>query len=350
MLAGGLIAPRVGRAMDRVGAPRVMATGSAICAVLLALMPLAQGWVALTALILALELASVAVLYDGAFATLALLRGAGARRAITHLTLIAGFASTIFWPLTGWMIATLGWQATYAAFAALHLAGALPLHLWLVRQRPAPEASSAALRATAAPPLRPLPPELAPRAFRLLATGFALSGMVIAGVTVHLVPLMQALGLGTAAYLAAMVMGPAQVAIRATDALFWKGLHPLDVALIAAAALPLSLAALSIPGGGTAAAVAFAAMLGIGGGLSSIVRGTVPLALFGPSGIGGLLGRLALVRTLLSAVAPFLFAVLMARAGTATALGAAAAAGLAGLVPLLMLRGMLRNVQPPQGL
>jgi hypothetical protein len=246
------------------------------------------------------------------------------------------------------MIATLGWQATYGVFAGLHLALALPLHLWLARQRPAPDAATPSPSAAPAPALRPLPAELAPRAFGLLATGFALSGMVIAGVTVHLVPLMQALGLGAAAYLAAMVMGPAQVAIRATDALFWKGLHPLDVALIAAAALPLSIAALTIPGGGAAAAAAFAAMLGIGGGLASIVRGTVPLALFGPAGFGGLLGRLALVRTLLSAVAPFLFAVLLARAGTATALAAAAAAGLAGLVPLVLLRGMVRR-QPALG-
>lgn len=343
MLAGGLIAPMVGRAMDRYGAPRVMAAGSALCAVLLAMIPLAPGWQALTALILALELASVAVLYDGAFATLALLRGAGARRAITHLTLIAGFASTIFWPLTGWMIGAFGWQATYAAFAALHLGVALPLHLWLVSQKLARVADNAPPVGTTAPGARPLPPEMAPHAFRLLAIGFALSGMVIAGVTVHLVPLMQAVGLGTAAYLAAMVMGPAQVAIRATDALFWKALHPLDVALIAAAALPLSITALSIPGGGTPAAMVFAAVLGIGGGLSSIVRGTVPLALFGPQGFGALLGRLTLVRTLLSAVAPFLFALMLARVGTGGALAAAATVGLAALFPLLTLRRMLRR-------
>lgn len=343
MLAGGLIAPQVGRAMDRHGAPRVMALGSLLCGVLLGLMPLAPGWVGLTVLILALELASVAVLYDGAFATLVLLRGANARRAITQLTLIAGFASTIFWPLSGWMIGAFGWQATYSTFAVLQLAIALPLHFWLTAQ--AKTAPGAALPDPALPKIRPLPPEVQARAFRLLATGFALSGMVIAGVTVHLVPLMQAVGLGSAAYLAAMVMGPAQVAIRATDALFWKGLHPLDVALIASFALPLSIAALAVPGGGTSAAAVFAAILGIGGGLSSIVRGTVPLALFGPQGFGSLLGRMTLARTLLSAIAPFLFAFLLAQAGTAVALAAAATVGLAGLVPLLLLRPMVRRAR-----
>jgi MFS family permease len=343
MLGGGLIAPHVGRAMDRYQAPRVMAVGSALVAGLLALLPLAPDRATLTALILGLELVSVAVLYDGAFATLALLRGTGARRAITHLTLIAGFASTVFWPLSGWMIGTIGWQATYAAFAALHLVVALPLHVWLARQARLGNVQANSAGSPAGRPAAALPPEMAARAFRLVAVGFALSGMVIAALTVHLVPLLQATGLGDAAYLAAMVMGPAQVLIRATDALFWKGLHPVDVALISAGALPASVVALTVFGGGAGSAIAFAAILGIGGGLSSIVRGTVPLALFGANGFGLLLGRLTLIRTLLSAIAPFLFALLLAQAGPRGAMVVAAAVGTAGLIPLLLLRSMLRR-------
>lgn len=347
MLLGGLIAPRVGRAMDRFGAPRVMSVGSALAAVLLALVPFAPEWISLTALILALELVAVAVLYDGAFATLALLRGSGARRAITHLTLIAGFASTLFWPLTGWLVEGIGWQATYGVFAAMHAVVALPLHLWLAARRPqaAPGSTEAGPAKTAPPPA--LQGAEAQRAFVMVAVGFALSGMLIAALGVHLVPLLQAMGLGGSAYLVAMLMGPSQVAIRATDALFWKGLHPVDVALISAAALPLAVLALMLAGGQVAAAAGFAVLFGVGQGLSSIVRGTVPLALFGPQGFGALLGRLTFVRTMLSAVAPFLFALVMTQAGVTAAMGVAAAVGIAGLVPLLLLRRLVRQPLAP---
>lgn len=346
MLMGGLIAPRVGRAMDRFGAPRVMSAGSALAAGLLALVSLAPGWISLAALILALELVAVAVLYDGAFATLARLRGSGARRAITHLTLIAGFASTLFWPLTGGLIPAIGWQATYGVFAGLHLAVALPLHLGLAARRP----DTAAARAEPGPTAvhRPyLQGAEARQAFLLVAVGFALTGMLVAALGVHLVPLLQAMGLGGSAYLVAMLMGPSQVAIRATDALFWKGLHPVDVALISAAALPLAVIALMLAGGQVAAAAAFAMLFGVGGGLSSIVRGTVPLALFGPQGFGALLGRLTFVRTMLSAVAPFLFALVMAKAGAMAAMAVAATVGIASLIPLLLLRALLRRSPAP---
>ncbi len=351
MLLGGMVAPRVGRAMDRYGAPRVMMAGSALVAGLLALIPLTPGWLGITALLLALQLVSVTVLYDGAFATLALLRGAGARRAITHLTLIAGFASTVFWPLTGQMIAVLGWQTTYGVFAALHLVLALPLHGWLTavaaRQRAVERTTVAAPKPESAPPPMARPGAPARAAFWMVAVGFAVRGMVIAAIGVHMVPLLTATGLGSAAYLVAMVMGPSQVAIRATDALFWKALHPVDVALISAVALPLALGALLVAGwleqGQIAAAVLFSMLFGVGQGLSSIVHGTLPLALFGSVGFGQLLGRLSAVRSTLAAVAPFLFAVLMAWAGAEFAMGVAAGFALIAIVPFVRLRNMLRQ-------
>jgi hypothetical protein len=334
MLAGGLVAPRLGRAMDRLGAARLMAAGSAVVAALLLLLATLPGAAAFALLVIATEIVAAAVLYDAAFATLVQLRGPHGRRAITHLTLIAGFASTLFWPLTGWMVGHIGWQATYAVFAALHAAVALPLHLWLGRQTRI-DAPAATAAPTAAAAVAAAPPA---GAFALVGTGFALTGMLIAALTVHLVPVLVATGLAGSAYVVAAVMGPAQVAIRAVDAVFWRGLHPLDVALVSAAALPLAVVILLLWPGSVAAAVTFAALLGLGGGLSSIVRGTVPLALFGAQDYAALLGRLTRIRTLLAAAAPFLFAFLLARGGPQLALAAAVAAGLAGLAPLLVLR------------
>jgi MFS family permease len=337
LLAGGLAAPKAGLWMDRFGAPRLMALGSAAAAALLAGLASAPNLWVFGALVVAIEIISVAVLYDAAFATLAHLRKAEARRAITHLTLIAGFASTLFWPLTGWLSTTVGWRQTYLIFAGLHLLAALPLHLWIMRLRHDGEAVTAGSSQGLdfGPPLAGSEARFA---FWAIAISFALSGVLTSALTIHLVPTLQSLELGATAYLVAMLMGPAQVLIRLTDALFWRSLHPLSVALIAAIAMPLAILTLLIPTYALAVSVPFAILLGINGGLSSIVRGTVPLVLFGAAGYGARLGQLAAIRTILSAGAPFLFAVTTQALGTQTALVGALAIGAMALVPLVMLR------------
>jgi MFS family permease len=341
LLAGGLVAPRAGRAMDRFGPARVMVWGSVLAAGglgALALLPLGP-WGA-AALIVALELAAVCVTYDAAFATLAVLRGAGARRAITNLTLIAGFASTLFWPLTGWLGEAVGWRGTYAIYAGLHLMVALPLHLALARAQPEPLTPD---RARPVRILRPLPPAVAQRGFWLLASSFTLTGVLIAALVVHMVPVLQGLGFGTAAFAVAMVMGPAQVAIRLVDALAWQGLHPVTVALVSAVVTPLGALVLLAAPQSVAAAVAFAALFGAGQGLASIVRGSVPLALFGAAGYGALLGRLAGIRQVAAALAPLGFALALTRLGTDMALALAVGLGVAGVVPLVALAVLVRR-------
>jgi MFS family permease len=346
LLAGGLAAPKLGHWMDRFGAPRLMALGSAVAACLVGCLALAPNLWVFGALVVAIEVVSVAVLYDAAFATLAQLRKANARRAITHLTLIAGFASTLFWPLTGWFEATVGWRQTYLIFAAMHLLAAFPLHLWITRLSPiAEDAISGASQGQQV--WRPLTGEEARFAFWAVAISFALSGVLISALTIHLVPTLQSLELGSAAYLVAMLMGPAQVLIRLTDALFWRSLHPVSVALVAAMAMPLAILTLLMPLNPLAISIPFAILLGVNGGLSSIVRGAVPLALFGAAGYGALLGRLAAIRTVLSAGAPFLFAVTTEVFGTRTALFVALAISLAALGPLILLQARLRKSAAP---
>lgn len=342
LLAGGLVAPQLGAWMDRYGAPRIMAAGSLVMAILVGGLASAPTLWTFGACVIAIEVVGIAVLYDAAFATLAALGRAEARRAITHLTLIAGFASTIFWPLTGWLVEVLGWRGTYAAFAALHLLVALPLHAWIAA-RPRGEALGGTGREARQEFGPPLAGRAALLAFWAVAVSFALSGVLTAAVTVHLVPVLQALELGTAAYLVAMLMGPAQVLIRLVDALFWRALHPLTVALVSAAALPAAILMLLLPVDPVAAGAVFAMLFGLGQGLSSIVRGSVPLALFGAADYGARLGRLAAIRTVLGAGAPFLFAAGLEGFGPTTALAAALLVGIIALVPLGLLH---RHIVP----
>ncbi|NJR13820.1 MAG: MFS transporter [Phyllobacteriaceae bacterium] len=216
-LLAGFAAPRIGRAMDEVGAPRIMAGGSLVASALLLAISFAPGFPAFVALILLLELVALTVLYDAAFATLARLSGPHARRNITRLTLIAGFASTLFWPLTGWLVQEIGWRGTYAVFAGMHLFIAFPLHLWIARGQADPTTASVTAPASA-PAFAPLRPQAARKAFAVVAVSFALSGLVISAMSVHMVGTLEAAGLGASATLIAMLMGPAQVLSRVIEA------------------------------------------------------------------------------------------------------------------------------------
>ena len=339
LLLGGFASPWLGHLMDRHGAPRLMALGSLSCALLLAALSAAPNLILFAVIFCLLEIASVMVLYSAAFATLARMDSVRARRSITHLTLIAGFASTLFWPLTGWLAPEFGWRMTYLIFAALHLFIALPLHLWLTRL---PNAPAGALEMQA-PQFRPVAPQDRRIAFWCIAISFALSGALMSGLNVHLVPVLKTMDLGGSAYLVSMLMGPAQVAVRLTDALFWRALHPTSVALISASALCLSVLLLVIGLPELLAGAAFALVFGAGQGLSTIVSGTLPLTLFGAEGFGARLGKLAAIRTFLSAFAPFLLAASLQATGTIVTLTTVLGMGVCALVPLIYLHFRLRS-------
>lgn len=321
LLAGGLAAPHVGRMVDRFGARRVMAAGSVCMAAALALLSQVGSLPALVAALMLVEVVSAAILYDAAFAALAQGVGAArARRAITLMTLMGGFASTVFWPITNALSGAVGWRETYLIFAALHLCVCLPLFLTL--PRPAPDGSGAA---PVAPAFAPLPPERHGRAMVWLAIGFSLSGVVLAAVGSQWVPMLMALGLTREAAVAAgVVMGPAQVAARLVDLLFGARRHPLGAALVAAALLALAFGLLLVLPLGPVVAGVFAFCFGTASGLTSIVRGTVPLVLFGARGFGARLGTLARLRLVSGAAAPLMLSLSLAwlDAGMSVALAA----------------------------
>lgn len=344
LLLGGVLASFAGHWLDRFGAPRVMAAGSGAVAVLFAAMGLAPDARVFGALVIALQAVSFLVLYDAAFAALALGVPKGTRKAITRLTLIAGFASTLFWPLTAVLVDGIGWRATFLVFAGLHLAVALPLHVWLAQiARHVRNAGTGGSGASAPPDWPPLQEDVAQRAFWILGASFALTGIVIAAFGVHLVPSLIALGLGSSAYLVGMFVGPAQVVVRIVDATVWRNLHPLVVAMVSGSAIVLAAAALVLAPLGLAFAVAFAVLFGAGNGLASIVRGAVPLALFGARGIGRRLGHLAAVRNVSGAAAPFLFALSVEGVGTLPTVLVALGIALLGVVLLVRLQAFLHQ-------
>jgi len=133
LLIGGLTAPWTGRMLDRFGAARSMSMGSILVSIFLLLVAMAPNGMFFAFALAGMQVASTLVLYPAAFAVLVQMGGRQAQSNITHLTLIAGFASTLFWPLTALLEDQIGWRGSYLVFAGMNMVVCLPLHLWLSR-------------------------------------------------------------------------------------------------------------------------------------------------------------------------------------------------------------------------
>jgi MFS family permease len=317
LLAGGLVAPQTGRLIDRFGTRLVMTAGSALAGLALLGLARAEGAVGYFTAMIALEIVSTMVFYDAAFAALTQVRGAGARRAISQLTLIGGFASTLFWPLTTALLASFDWRAIYGIYAVLQLVLCVPLHLFVLPAFASRAALATPQAAGQALPVEPyLRDDARRQAFVLLALAFSLQGFVVSALSVHMLTMLQGLGLSAAVAvgIGAMV-GPSQVAGRLVEMLFGASLQPVTTAWVSAMLMPLGLLLLLVGGMTATLAGLFAIAYGISMGLSSIVRGTVPLQLFGPAGYGAMLGKLSAPGLVIKAAAPLAFAMLIERAG-----------------------------------
>jgi MFS family permease len=337
LLIGALAAPTAGRMLDRHGARIVMGAGSVLAALSLTALSQAQGLLSLVLALVAVEVTATLVLYDAAFAALAQGLGpARARRAITHMTLLGGFASTVFWPLTQAILVWSDWRTAYLVFAALNLCICLPLHLSLTR---APDLDPVTGTTPAArPQFPPLPQAQHRRAMIWVAMSFAVAGLVFSALSASWVTTLTAFGLpAAAAVTAGTLMGPAQVGVRVLDMLFGLRLHPLTTTMISTVLLMLALTVLWLTGPTLAGAMVFAVLFGLAQGLTSIVRGTVPLVLFGAQGFAARLGRLASVRMVMAAIAPFGIALLIETWSASAALLTMICLALLGVMALRMI-------------
>ncbi len=303
LLSSAMLAPRIGRTIDAVGGRGVLAASNIVLALGLILLGVAQSWILLGLGWLAMGLGMSLGLYDTAFATLGRIYGASARSAITGVTLIAGFASTIGWPLSAWGLSEFGWRETCFAWAAAHLLIGLPANRFLL-----PKAQPLAAKTKEGGK----PHVAMDRTMILLALSFALVWMVTAAMASHLPRLLQASGAtASEAIAAAALVGPAQVGARLMEAGFLSRFHPLLSARLAAMTHPIGAAILGLMGGGGLATALFSVLHGSGNGVLTIARGSVPLAIYGPENYGYRLGLLGAPARTAQAAAPLLFGLLI---------------------------------------
>ncbi len=335
LLVAGLVSPYVGRSIDRYGGHVVMTIGSLICALGLFLLAEVRNPIAYYGVWVVLGVGMGSNLYDPAFATLGRIFGVGARRPITGLTLIAGFASTVSWPATHFLLEALSWRGTYLTYAVVMALVAAPLHaLALPRMRAEAHVKP---QDGAAQPAKVLPSF--GLAFVLVAMAFTSYAFVPSGMSANLLAIFQRNGIdaGTVVWIGAL-FGPAQVGARLIEFAFGRDVHPLWVARFALAALLVAFVMLAVFGISTVTAGAFALMFGGANGLITITRGAVPLALFGATGYGRLIGRLAGPWLLMQAAAPVAMAFVIDRASDKAALALAAGFGAVALACFVALR------------
>jgi MFS family permease len=304
LLAAGIASPFVGRAIDRFGGHRVMPLGFLLGAFALLAIGYATNIAAYFAVWILLGFAMAGALYDPAFATLARIFGTGARQAITLLTFIGGFASTVSWPLTHLLLEKIGWQGTYQLYAALLALVAAPLLAFtLPREQaaklPLPEGPGIRVKHL---PARGLP-------FLLVATAFALYMFIPSALSAHMLAIFTRDGIDAATVVTiGALFGPSQVAARFLEFTFARKQHPLNIARIAVAILIFACGVIVVLGISVPLAAGFAILFGIANGWMTISRGNVPLALFGPNGYGRLIGRIAAPSLVMQAVGPLLLA------------------------------------------
>ncbi|TCO68837.1 MFS transporter [Rhodovulum euryhalinum] len=335
LLVAGLASPAIGRTIARRGGRPVLAAGCGLIAAgLIAIAAASALWVFWAGWLL-LGLGMAAGLYDPAFATLGRLYGAGARGAITALTLWGGFASTVCWPLSALMLESWGWRGTAAAYAGVHLLVTLPLVLLVIPSAPA---------APALPDGLHKPDTVLTPAERLVLTLMAgmlvVNGLIVVNVSTWLFAFLQAQGqsLAEAVALGALI-GPPQVAARVIEMAGRGRHHPLWTLAASTVAIAAGLILLAL---GLGLAGAALVLYGGGNGLFSIARGALPLAVFGPDRYPTIMGRLARPSLVAQAAAPMLGAGLIATAGAPIALAVMAALASAALVLLVLMWRVVR--------
>jgi predicted MFS family arabinose efflux permease len=340
LVISAFLGPRAGRAIDALGGRPVLGLSNLVFAIGLAGLGACTGpWGLFTAWIV-IGIAMSGGLYEAAFASLVKLYGSDSRNVITGITLIAGFASTVGWPLSTAIESWQGWRTTCFEWAGLHILVGLPLNLSLpdVATRHQTGLTGSAQPVSEGSKAVPL------RSSVLLALVFALTWFISTAMAAHLPSLLGASGVGvSAALVAGALIGPAQVAGRLLEFGVLRRAHPLLSARIASVMHPLGAVALVVFG--APVAFAFALMHGAGNGILTIAKGTLPLALFGPQGYGERQGLLMVPARLAQALAPWLFGLCVERLGSG-ALWVSAALGASVFLALWMLPGASRTERP----
>jgi predicted MFS family arabinose efflux permease len=309
LLVNGLVGPRVGKTIDRVGGRRVMPIGNLVFALGLTTLALSTNTVMLFLAWGIIGLGASVGNYDAAFATAVRFFGQKANPVLAGITLFSGFSSTISWPLTTYLEANFDWRFAVWFWVLAHLLIALPIHLSIPKvEVKEPDVVTGPIK------------KIIKNRFRfdalilVFALIFALEGFIVTGIHTTLPLLTQSLGATPQVVLiAGLILGPAQVLSRILLMAFGKYITPLQIAAVSVVAHPLGVVLLFIFG--TDAILWFVILQGVGVGLNPYVRGSLPLLFMGEQGYGQRQGYVMMPAKFVSAISPTIVGALLLLSG-----------------------------------
>lgn len=314
LLLSGLAAPLVGRWLDRHGPRMLMTAGSVLGALLVLAWSRVDTLWAYYLIWALIGLVMATTLYEPAFTTIIHWFDRDRAKALLAVTVAAGFASTIFLPLSAWLVAALGWRSALLILAVLLAVLTVPPHLALLRRRPddlglmvdgrPPEPDGTAVPATARHRGVELRTALRDPAFWWLAIAFALETFATVAISVHLIAYLTERGDGARfAAAAAGLIGAAQVGARILATLFGNRLS--QITLTAMVFALQAVAVVILIGWPTRSGVLTAVLLlGAGRGVVTLMRAGLVAEFYGRTNYGAINGTLALFLTGARALAP----------------------------------------------
>lgn len=317
ILVSGILSPLAGKIIDLGYGMQLMSCACLIGSGLLVGLALADSLWQFYILWILMGAVFAACLYDPCFSLLTRARKQHARRAITRVTLVAGFASTVSFPVVNVLANQIGWRGTLLVIAVFTLLVTMPLMVWSTRAFIVETGQSVIAtehqRATEKHFLH-LP------AFWVLA--FSLSCLALLhGITLHhLLPLLNERGVSNAfSILIVSLIGPSQVAGRLLLLGFERKIGNLMVANLCFLSLLFSILILLLAGDMSVVLLGFVVLFGGGYGMVSIMRPVVTREILGETDFGTKSGALSLPYLAGSALAPWLGSVLWLLGGYALA-------------------------------
>jgi MFS family permease len=327
ILVSGLLSPLAGRIIARTGGRLLLALSGMVMAVGLVIMAYSHS----LPLFLFAWVGMAMGLYDALFATLGTCYGGQARAAITGITLISGFCTTLVWPGTALLIHGFGWRNASLIIAALMVVCVLPAYLFAL-----PDSHAKRPEKRLSP--QPGTAEIAPALFWLLCAIFTLASVIMTAISVQLIALLQASGHTlTSALAISAVLGPCQVGSRLVDIAF-KRSHPIRTTFFSVGLVALGLLLLALF---PQMALLSMVLYGAGNGLRAIVRGTLPLAMVKPESYAIVVGKMARPALMGQALTPLIGGYVFEKMGASATLWLLCALAIFNVVLVMALKQRL---------
>jgi MFS family permease len=345
LLVSAVLAPDIGRRIDRDGARALMVPGTLVGAFALLVIACAHGPAVFWTGWAIFGVAVAMMMNNAAVPALVDIAGNDARRAVSAFTIITGLTGAVFLPATAWLEARYGWRVTLLVFSFLFLSVCLPIHIAVLpegRRQRTPQDNAASTNSWEGH----LPEAARRTGFWLVAVWMALQGFIVWGFNIQVIDILEGAGLTHSdAIMVWMLSGPAQALVRVGDFLSGGRTGVMRLALMSASTMPIGFAVLWLAGLSLPIAAFLAVASGAGQGLHAVARNLVPLRLFGLKTFGATMGQLSLPLNICNAASPLIYSALIGRVSAWSALAITAFAACLSLAAVLALSRLAKEAE-----